>query len=150
MGLRLWNALRTIGKLSHFEIFSRIAMQHRRQDRLGNRRGRAAAAHGPGPLPPSGRTGLTAASHQPDSHRPPTTAMTIAIDQSPRIRESVLRDPRYPVSRIADRLLPYLQILDERFSPVRCILVPMPTANPTNTATSICSLFWKRSSGRSL
>ncbi len=48
--------------------------------------------------------------------------MKTAIDRSSRIRERVLRDPRYPVSRIADRLLPYLQILDERFSPVRVVL----------------------------
>jgi len=39
-----------------------------------------------------------------------------------RIREEVLRDPRYPVHRIADQLLPYLQILIEQFHPERVIL----------------------------
>ena len=29
----------------------------------------------------------------------------------PAIREDVLRDPRHPVHRIADRLLPYLRVL---------------------------------------
>lgn len=40
----------------------------------------------------------------------------------PKIREDVLRDPRYPVHRIADRLLPYLQVLVERFHPEQVIL----------------------------
>ena len=48
--------------------------------------------------------------------------MTIAPDHSTRIRESVLRDPCYPVSQIADRLLPYLQVLDEQFSPAQVVL----------------------------
>lgn len=38
------------------------------------------------------------------------------------IREDVLRDPRYPVHRIADKLLPYLQVLVERFHPEQVIL----------------------------
>ena len=38
---------------------------------------------------------------------------TIAI-LSPQIREDVLRDPRYPVHKIADQLLPYLQVLVEQ------------------------------------
>jgi hypothetical protein len=38
------------------------------------------------------------------------------------IRENVLRDPRYPVHRIADRLLPYLQVLVEQFHPEQVIL----------------------------
>jgi predicted nucleotidyltransferase len=38
------------------------------------------------------------------------------------IREHVLRDPRYPVHRIADRLLPYLQVLVEQFHPEQVIL----------------------------
>ena len=38
------------------------------------------------------------------------------------IREDVLRDPRYPVHRIADRLLPYLQVLVEQFHPEQVIL----------------------------
>jgi len=39
-----------------------------------------------------------------------------------RIREEVLRDPRYPLHRIADKLLPYLQLLADRFQPERVIL----------------------------
>jgi predicted nucleotidyltransferase len=40
----------------------------------------------------------------------------------PEIRESVLRDPRYPVHKIADQLRPYLQVLVEQFHPERVIL----------------------------
>ena len=39
-----------------------------------------------------------------------------------RIREEVLRDPRYPLHRIADRLLPYLRVLVEQFQPEQVIL----------------------------
>jgi predicted nucleotidyltransferase len=38
------------------------------------------------------------------------------------IREDVLRDPRYPVHRIADRLVPYLKVLVEQFHPEQVIL----------------------------
>jgi len=38
------------------------------------------------------------------------------------IREDVLRDPRYPVHLIADRLLPYLSVLVEQFHPEQVIL----------------------------
>lgn len=41
---------------------------------------------------------------------------------APRIREDVLRDPRHPVSRIADQLLPYLQVLLDKFHPEQVIL----------------------------
>ena len=40
----------------------------------------------------------------------------------PAIREEALRDPRYPVHRIADRLLPYLKVLVEQFQPEKVIL----------------------------
>jgi len=40
----------------------------------------------------------------------------------PQIRENVLRDPRYPVHRIADQLLPYLTVLVEQFHPEQVIL----------------------------
>ena len=40
----------------------------------------------------------------------------------PQINESVLRDPRYPVSAIADALLPYLRVLVDQFSPDEVIL----------------------------
>ena len=38
------------------------------------------------------------------------------------IRDEVLRDPRYPVHKIADRLLPYLRVLVEQFQPQQVIL----------------------------
>lgn len=41
---------------------------------------------------------------------------------SSQIREDVLRDSRHPVHRIADRLLPYLQVLVEKFHPQQVIL----------------------------
>jgi len=39
-----------------------------------------------------------------------------------QIREDVLYDRRYPVHRIADKLLPYLRVLVERFHPEQVIL----------------------------
>jgi predicted nucleotidyltransferase len=47
---------------------------------------------------------------------PPTKAI------APAIREQALRDPRYPVHRIADKLLPYLRVLVENFKPQLVIL----------------------------
>ena len=41
---------------------------------------------------------------------------------APYIREDVLRDSRYPVHQIADRLLPYLRVLVEQFQPEQVIL----------------------------
>jgi len=38
------------------------------------------------------------------------------------IREEVLHDPRYPVHKITDRLLPYLRVLVEQFHPEQLIL----------------------------
>jgi len=48
--------------------------------------------------------------------------MNNATSLSPQIREDVLRDPRYPVHKIADQLLPYLQVLVEQFHPEQVIL----------------------------
>jgi predicted nucleotidyltransferase len=48
--------------------------------------------------------------------------MNTAPALSPQIREEVLRDPRYPVHKIADQLLPYLQVLVEQFHPEQVIL----------------------------
>jgi uncharacterized protein len=42
--------------------------------------------------------------------------------QMTSIREDILRDPRYPVHRIADKLLPYLQVLVDQFHPKKVIL----------------------------
>jgi len=39
-----------------------------------------------------------------------------------RIREDVLRNTDYPVHRIADQLIPYLQVLVEEFQPEQVIL----------------------------
>lgn len=41
---------------------------------------------------------------------------------SPEIRQDVLRDQRYPVHKIADTLLPYLQVLLDQFHPEQIIL----------------------------
>jgi len=38
------------------------------------------------------------------------------------IHEDILRDPRYPVHQIAERLLPYLRVLVEQFQPEQVIL----------------------------
>jgi hypothetical protein len=43
-------------------------------------------------------------------------------EAAPAIREEVLRDPRYPVHQIADRLLPYLRVLVDQFRPQQVIL----------------------------
>lgn len=48
--------------------------------------------------------------------------MNTATSTVPTIREDVLRDPRYPVHRIADRLLPYLHVLVDQFHPEQVIL----------------------------
>lgn len=48
--------------------------------------------------------------------------MSIPSTISPSIRQEVLRDPRYPVHKIADKLLPYLRVLVEQFHPHQVIL----------------------------
>lgn len=47
---------------------------------------------------------------------------SVSAVATPAIREDVLRDPRYPVHEIADRLLPYLRVLMDEFHPQRVIL----------------------------
>ena len=42
--------------------------------------------------------------------------------KTPQIREDVLRDKRYPIHRIADRVLPYLKVRVEQFPPDQVIL----------------------------
>jgi len=44
------------------------------------------------------------------------------MNDTAAIREEVLRDPRYPVHRIADKLLPYLRVLVDQFHPQEVIL----------------------------
>lgn len=46
----------------------------------------------------------------------------VVTSKPPQIREDVLRDPHYPVHKIADRLLPYLRVLVEQFRPEQVIL----------------------------
>jgi predicted nucleotidyltransferase len=50
------------------------------------------------------------------------SAMSDATISFPQIRENVLQDPRYPVSKIAGALRPYLQVIAEEFHPARVIL----------------------------
>jgi len=38
------------------------------------------------------------------------------------IKENLLRDSRYPVHRIADKLLPFIKILVEKFNPEQVVL----------------------------
>jgi hypothetical protein len=38
------------------------------------------------------------------------------------VKENILRDSRYPVHAIADKLLPYLKILVEKFEPEQVVL----------------------------
>src|ERR1039457_5517341 len=45
-----------------------------------------------------------------------------ATAAAPILRDDVLRAPRYPVSKIADKLLPYLRVLVEQFHPQQVIL----------------------------
>jgi hypothetical protein len=47
---------------------------------------------------------------------------SVSAVATPAIREDVLRDPRYPVHRIAGRLLPYLRVLVDQFQPQEIIL----------------------------
>lgn len=51
-----------------------------------------------------------------------TSRNSVSAVATPAIREDVLRDPRYPVHKIADRLLPYLRVLVEQFKPQQVIL----------------------------
>ena len=51
-----------------------------------------------------------------------TSPNSVRAVATPAIREDVLRDPRYPVHRIADRLLPYLRVLVEQFQAQQVIL----------------------------
>jgi predicted nucleotidyltransferase len=48
--------------------------------------------------------------------------MNANLANPPEIREEVLRDPRYPVHRIADQLHPYLKVLAEKFHPEAVVL----------------------------
>ena len=49
-----------------------------------------------------------------------------------RIRENILRDSRYPVHGIADKLFPYLKLLVEKFNPDQVVLFgSYACGNPT-------------------
>lgn len=58
-----------------------------------------------------------------------------------RIRENTLRDSRYPVHEIADKLIPYLKLLVERFNPDQVVLFgSYAYGNPTKDSEWICLL----------
>ena len=46
----------------------------------------------------------------------------MGCEKKGQIREDVLRDPRYPLHRIADRLLPYLRVLVDQFQPEKVVV----------------------------
>ena len=48
--------------------------------------------------------------------------VTSTLTGSPELDEEVLRDPQYPVHRIANQLVPYLRVLLEDFHPQQVIL----------------------------
>lgn len=52
----------------------------------------------------------------------PCARLTAMSEASSVVREDVLRDPHYPVHKIADRLLPYLRVLADKFHPQSVIL----------------------------
>ena len=70
-------------------------------------------------MPPSPNSSVSTA-HSPHSAGLGSNA-DVSSDRL-TLREDVLRDPRYPVHRIADRLLPYLRVLVEQFHPQQMIL----------------------------
>jgi len=39
-----------------------------------------------------------------------------------KIRENILRDIRYPLHKIADRILPYLRVLQDQFHPEKVVI----------------------------
>ena len=48
--------------------------------------------------------------------------VTSTLAESSELDEEVLRDPQYPVHRIANQLVPYLRVLMENFHPQQVIL----------------------------
>jgi predicted nucleotidyltransferase len=52
----------------------------------------------------------------------PTDQLGQVARCAPGVREDVLRDPRYPMHRIADKLLPYLIVLQDQFQPEEVIV----------------------------
>lgn len=61
----------------------------------------------------------------------------------PAIREALLRDPRYPVHAIADRLLPYLRVLIEQFHPHQVILFGSYAYGQPNSGSDVDLLIVK-------
>jgi hypothetical protein len=49
-------------------------------------------------------------------------SISSGFDGSARLDEDALRDPRYPVHKIADQLVPYLRLLLEKFHPQQVFL----------------------------
>lgn len=50
---------------------------------------------------------------EPEKHR---------FGLSEKIREDILRDTRYPLCLIADRLVPYLEVLQQKFHPEQVVV----------------------------
>lgn len=66
-----------------------------------------------------------------------------------RIRENILRDSRYPVHGIADKLFPYLKILVEKFNPDQIVLFgSYAYGNPTTDSDVDLLVVKKRTKAR--
>jgi len=74
----------------------------------------------------------------------PGNEVTFRAMKPPQIREDVLRDTRYPVHRIADRLLPYLKVLVEQFHPEQVILFGSYAYGAPNEHSDVDLLVIKR------
>jgi predicted nucleotidyltransferase len=72
------------------------------------------------------------------------------MEELATIREDVLRDPRYPVHTIADRLMPYLQVLVEQFQPQCVILFGSYADGEPHTGSDVDLLVVKNLQGTAL
>jgi hypothetical protein len=63
--------------------------------------------------------------------------------QAPMLREDVLHDHRFPVHKIADRLLPYLRVLMEEFRPEQVILFGSYACGQPNSHSDVDLLIVK-------
>jgi uncharacterized protein len=62
---------------------------------------------------------------------------------TPMLREDVLRDRRFPVHKIADRLVPYLRVLLEQFRPEQIILFGSYACGQPNSHSDVDLLIVK-------
>jgi hypothetical protein len=58
------------------------------------------------------------------------------------VKENILRDSRYPVHAIADKLLPYLKILVEKFEPEQVVLFGSFRGSRSQLVTLMCFATW--------